>query len=100
MDLWCNEEGWYSFPTQRLRQILKLKTCPSLNTVRTGRYSYHRKYKLTINASGKINYTLIGTVSAKKKDIASKTDLQAGPSPRRLGAPGITLIWCPYKPIF
>ena len=43
MNLWCNEEGSYNFPTQRLRQILKSKTYPTLNTVRTGRYGYRRK---------------------------------------------------------
>jgi len=41
-----------------LRQILKLKTYPALNTLRAGRYSYHRKYKQTRHASGKINYAL------------------------------------------
>jgi len=56
MDLWCNEERTYNFSTQRLRQILKLKTYPTLNTVRISRYSYLMKYKLTRNASGKINY--------------------------------------------
>ena len=41
-----------------LRQILKLKTNPALNTLSAGGYSYHKKYKLTRHASGKIIYAL------------------------------------------